>query len=128
MKTKSSKEAKKKSEVKPTTKKVSKLENKKPMTQKFCENVSEDKKFLVANGEILSNLFDLIHLLDNIDDYTFYHHVNDEKNDFYNWIKEMYGDGEFEKIILPIRNPEKLEIALLKYIVNTLSKCNKLNL
>lgn len=124
MKTKSPKGIKKKAGANATIKQATR----KITLNKLCENVSEDKKFLVANGEILSNIWDLIHLLDNIDDYTFYHHVSDEKNDFYNWIKEMYGDGEFEKVVLPIRNPQKLEIAILKYIINMLSKDKQFNL
>ena len=124
MKTKSPKGTTKKKAANTTLKQATK----KVVLSKLCEDVGEDKKFLVANGEILSNIWDLIHLLDHIDDYTFYHHVNDEKNDFYNWIKEMYGDGEFEKVILPIRNPKELEIAILKYIINMLSKDKQFNL
>lgn len=49
-----------------------------------------DKAFYMANGTVVYSLVDLPTVIENADDNTFSHHVNSEKNDFANWIRDVF--------------------------------------
>ncbi|MEM4500359.1 MAG: hypothetical protein QXD62_03380 [Candidatus Woesearchaeota archaeon] len=44
------------------------------------------ENFYLVDGRIVGTLTELVRLLDEISEETFRYHVNDWKNDFYNWI------------------------------------------
>ena len=43
-------------------------------------------RFYFSNGDSAGNLDEFLEKLEGIDDECFFHHVNEEKNDFANWI------------------------------------------
>jgi hypothetical protein len=49
-----------------------------------------DKVFWLANGGTLKNLSELVSSLESMDDGTFGYHVNQDKNDFANWLREVF--------------------------------------
>ena len=55
-------------------------------------NVAEDKKFWISDGRQVSSLKELHNTLEHMNGDTFNYHVNESKNDFYNWVKDVYGD------------------------------------
>ena len=55
-------------------------------------NAENELCFWINNGPILKNLEDLKNALKKISEETFKCHVNKEKNDFANWIKNALGD------------------------------------
>ena len=55
-------------------------------------NAENELCFWVNNGPILKNLKDLEKALKEISEKTFKCHVNKEKNDFANWVKNVLGD------------------------------------
>lgn len=52
----------------------------------------EECSFKIADGGTIRNLNELSKSLENIDDTVFMHHVNGERNDFSNWIKDVLKD------------------------------------
>ncbi len=55
-------------------------------------NASDEFCFWSCDGSIARNLEDLKNALLKMDKKSFSHHVNKEKNDFANWVKEVIGD------------------------------------
>ena len=55
-------------------------------------NAENELCFWINNGPILRNLKDLKNALKKISEETFKYHVNKEKNDFANWVKNVLGD------------------------------------
>jgi len=55
-------------------------------------NVSDEHCFWSCDGSIARNLEDLKNALLKMDKKSFTYHVNKEKNDFANWVKEVLGD------------------------------------
>jgi hypothetical protein len=63
-----------------------------------CENVIEESKvtpelqFRVHGGSTISSIAELQKALIHMDDTAFAHHVNENKNDFASWIKDVFKD------------------------------------
>ena len=70
----------------------------KPLNQESASyilaDVHPDHHFQVKDGRRIKNLHELVDILKNMDDETFRHHVNDEKNDFRSWIRDIIRDDE----------------------------------
>lgn len=60
--------------------------------KKLLSNVDAHHHFHVHTGSGLKNLYELSEALEIMDEATFKHHVNKEKNDFANWIRDVIGD------------------------------------
>lgn len=67
------------------------------MNKQFLSDVNPENYFYVCNGSVLKNLRDLRILLENVDDGVFNYHVNESKNDFLNWIKDVIQDDMLSK-------------------------------
>lgn len=55
----------------------------------FSQNVPQENPFYLKSGKVLNNLNDLSTELISMDSETFHHHVNDQRNDFSSWIKDV---------------------------------------
>jgi septum site-determining protein MinD len=76
----------------------------------------KDNSFKLKNGRELMCIKDLVMALESMEDETFNHHVNNDKNDFSNWIKDAIGHKRLGERIKNMRTkPELLDI--LKKIV-----------
>ena len=47
---------------------------------------NSNEYFYVCNGVVLKSLNELLDFLKNVDDDTFFYHVDHQKNDFANWV------------------------------------------
>jgi hypothetical protein len=74
----------------------------KSVAQKLIADVPEDKMFWCHDGRALKNLQELDDALREISDETFSYHLNETKNDFRNWVRDVIGDeklaGDLEAI------------------------------
>jgi hypothetical protein len=76
------------------------------MEQGLLRNAPQEQCFNLANGRVLKNLHELANALVSMDEQTFSHHVNRDKNDFANWIQGVFKDEKLAKQISKIRNRE----------------------
>lgn len=67
------------------------------------KDVPDEKVFWLNDGRVLKNLKELKEALRNMEDHVFFHHVNKERNDFYNWIKEVVKDSKLAKGIQRVK-------------------------
>ncbi|WMJ73004.1 hypothetical protein RCC89_07495 [Cytophagaceae bacterium ABcell3] len=65
--------------------------------------MTAEKYFYVQDGKVLTGLDDLVNCMPEISEEAFAHHVNKEKNDFYNWVSEVIGDQEFANSIKKVK-------------------------
>ena len=89
------KKAAKKSPTKASTKKAT--QTKAPFQAMVC--AVDGECFWSRDGQILSNLADLSFAIGSMDDSIFLHHVNDEKNDFADWVEYVLQDKECAKAL-----------------------------
>ncbi len=85
--------------VKKGVKKKTKKTKKSKKSSKIIKNVPEDKRFWLCDGRVLKNLKELESALRNMSKGTYDYHVNKEKNDFYNWVKDVFKEKKLAKEI-----------------------------
>ena len=81
----------------------------------------EEKVFYLKDGRKLSSLLELTEAFESMAEDTFRHHVNETRNDFSKWIKDVFKDEELAKDIQDIKDKGDAEIRLLKHFVKKLS-------
>jgi len=81
------------------------------------KRLSPEKFFVSKKGYITRNKVELALFLDEIDDDEFKSHVTKTKNDFSNWILEVYNDEHLASEISKLNNKKDIQIELLKSIV-----------
>jgi hypothetical protein len=73
------------------------------------QKLSTEKLFWLDNGKSVASLNELAEILPNMDDKTFQHHVTIDKNDFSNWINDVFGKKSLGKLIKTAK--DKLEMS-----------------
>ncbi len=81
-------------------------------------NAENELCFWINNGPILRNLKDLKNALKKINEETFKYHVNKEKNDFADWVKNVLNDKMLANKLVRIKTVK----TMLKTIEEGLKK------
>jgi hypothetical protein len=87
-------------------------------SRKIPVNAKPEHYFILVTGVPLKNLKELAASLENMNDWVFNHHVNDARNDFSNWTKEILGEHELSEEIKALKNMREMETKILKHLVN----------
>jgi hypothetical protein len=69
---------------------------------------SQDKSFFVSDGSVYASLAELAKGLRKMHPDTFKYHANAEKNDFANWVKDVFGDQKLAKQALGAKDQKQL--------------------
>lgn len=96
-------------------KKEDKFSKKIVMKKDFFKNVEKDKAFLTINNKNLTNFIDLINFIDTSDNTIFSNHVNEDKNDFYNWIKDCFYQKELADKIKDIKDKKLIKNMIIEH-------------
>ncbi len=89
--------------------------------KRYLSDTPPEQCFWVNNGPILKNLEDLTNFLPNMSEESFRHHVNKEKNDFSNWINDVFCDKKLANDLLS----SKTKDSILKKVKNRLNSLKK---
>jgi predicted ribosome quality control (RQC) complex YloA/Tae2 family protein len=74
----------------------------------LLNEINPEEYFRLVDGKVIKNLYELINSLRSMHDNTFRHHVNNEKNDFANWIRDVFKDYELAEDILKSKNKKEI--------------------
>ncbi|MBN2052080.1 hypothetical protein JW756_01120 [Candidatus Woesearchaeota archaeon] len=77
-----------------------------------------EKYFYVCDGTVIKNLNELPDALRNMSPESFAFHVNDEKNDFHNWIKDVF---EHTRLARNVKNTKRKETMAKKVFMEMFS-------
>lgn len=80
-------------------------------------DVPPEKQFVLCNGERISSIHQLSMMIDQLSDDVFSHHVNEGKNDFAAWIKDVFKEEELAQAMAGTTCRKENQIALLKHVV-----------
>lgn len=72
--------------------------------KRYLCDVAPEQCFWVNNGSILKNIEELANALPDMAEEVFRHHVNSDKNDFSNWVKDVIGDQKLANDLLSSKN------------------------
>ncbi|MDY6833989.1 MAG: DUF5752 family protein [Chloroflexota bacterium] len=80
------------------------------------QDVPTEYIFFCQDGKTMKNLNELASSFRDMSDETFYYHVNDERNDFSNWVKDIIGDttlsSQLAKVSSKIEAAKEVEARL----------------
>jgi len=93
------------------------VKEKKIEKKDILKDANSDHYFFVNDGTVLKNVLDLSKQLDKMSDEVFRYHVNDMKNDFASWIKEIFKEEKLAEELLKTTEKDKTQIVLLKHII-----------
>jgi len=89
--------------------------------RKYMGDAPPEQCFWVNNGPILKNIGELANALPEMNDESFRHHVNKEKNDFSSWIEDTIGDQKLANDLLSSKSRD----SVLKKIRSRLNSLKK---
>jgi hypothetical protein len=82
------------------------------------KSAKPDQYFILVTGVPLKNLKELASALETMNDWVFNHHVNESRNDFAAWAKEVLNETGLSEEIIETKSIRELELKILKYLVN----------
>ena len=88
---------------------------------KYLDDVDARYFFYLTSGQYLKNVKELSSALENMSDHVFNFHVNSQKNDFYNWVKDVIKDDQLAGSIKDVRQ----RVAMAKKINQRISKIER---
>lgn len=88
----------------------------KEMAQNALKEVNSEQCFWVNNGPVVGSIEKLNEAISKMSKKTFMHHVNNEKNDFATWIKDVIGDEELAKVVSKTKTKPALSGAIKKRV------------
>jgi hypothetical protein len=87
--------------------------------------VTPDKYFVLCDGRKIKSGKELADTLQLISDDMFKYHVTDAKNDFANWINDVFGEPDVAKKIRTIRNRLEMSVELYRHMFDKLDKLTR---
>ena len=86
----------------------------------IVSNTSPEVYFRVIDGSEIKNLLELAHSIEKMSDDSFYYHVNENKNDFSSWVKDVFNQEELANEISKKNGRLETQAAILKFLVGKL--------
>ncbi len=81
------------------------------------KKLPDEKGFVLNDGNVINSVKDLALYMDNMGDDLFYYHVNDDKNDFSNWLRDVVEEMELAESLMSAKEKHDFQMRLLKHIV-----------
>jgi hypothetical protein len=82
----------------------------------LTRDIPEEKFFVLANGQPVKNVAELAAILDQLEDHVFHHHVSSDRNDFHNWIRDVFEDVELAKKVSGVQDKKHLQLVIYRHI------------
>ena len=79
-------------------------------------NAPEDKRFVLADGRVLKNVKELSDALEHMGDDVFRTHVNNGKNDFSSWVRDVLNEQELADDMLKADDQLNTQLVVLRQI------------
>ena len=114
---------------KKSTKKTAKKAAKKKASKKKggvniydIQETPEEHHFFFVNGHRVKNVKELAEIMDRIEQEVFDFHVNEERNDFYSWVKHVFEDIELAEKMVGVSGPKHLQFTIYKHVADKAMK------
>ena len=85
--------------------------------RRTLKRIPSEQYFVFANGLRVGHYLSLADVLESIEESVLAHHVNEVKNDFASWIKEVFGEEELAKLVKRSKGPEEIRLHIYKHVI-----------
>ena len=92
---------------------------------KLLSEVPGEFCFMVVDGSSLKSVSELLDKIEEISEDVFNYHVTDERNDFANWVRDVFDEKELAERLFESKTREQAHIALLKHFLKKLKEASK---
>jgi hypothetical protein len=82
----------------------------------LTRDIPEENYFILANGQRVRNVAELAAILDQLEDHVFNHHVTPDKNDFHNWISDVFEDVELARKVSGVKDKKHMQLVIYRHI------------
>jgi len=82
----------------------------------LTRDIPDEKYFVLANGQPVKNVAELAALLDQLEDHVFHHHVSPDKNDFHNWVRDVFEDVDLARKITGVKDKKHLQLIIYRHM------------
>ena len=79
--------------------------------KRLLANTAPENAFWVNNGPVLKNTIELAGAAKKLTQEQFTYHANSQKNDFHNWVRDVFRDNELAGELLNARTPQQAAAA-----------------
>jgi hypothetical protein len=96
-----------------------------PQSKKISlfEKVGDDVAFHVIDGSTIKGVIELSDAIHDMSDDTYYYHSNKDKDDFSNWIKDVFGaDDLADEMLRSAHTRIEEEVCILRHLVKVLKR------
>ncbi|MEM4259768.1 MAG: DUF5752 family protein [Candidatus Woesearchaeota archaeon] len=87
---------------------------------KIKKDIENKYFFILRDGKKIKNIKELAEEMGKMEDAVFFHHVNDERNDFSNWIRDVFDETELAEQIRHLKNKQEIQKKIYEYIIKEL--------
>jgi len=88
--------------------------------KKKAKGIPEGKCFIVCDGRQLKSIKELAESLDDMSDDAFRHHVSEMRNDFSNWVKDIFQEEDLSEELKQLNTKMDTQLTILKHLVKKL--------
>lgn len=88
-------------------------------------NAPKGKYFRLLNGRRLKNVAELIDALEQINDDIYHHHANQHRNDFSNWLNDVFKEKNMAKEMKRAESRLEAQRVLLRTVFRNIKKMKK---
>ena len=81
-------------------------------------DIKEGERFILRDGRLIKNLYELLNSLRSMEGQVFDFHVNDSKNDFGNWIRDIIKDPFLADRVFKAKTREDIIHEIGKKLLN----------
>lgn len=82
----------------------------------LTKEIPENNYFVLANGRPVKHVAELASILDQLEDHVFKHHVSADRNDFHNWIRDVFEDIELARKIAGVQDKKHLQLVIYRHL------------
>jgi len=88
-------------------------------------DIAPDKYFVLCDGKTIKDYQELASLLETVNDDVFFYHVNNERNDFANWVNDVFGEEKLANEIRKSKNKTEIIAIIYKHLFHKLADLMK---
>ena len=93
--------------------------SKKQIKDKLKKKIPEERYFVLVSGQKVKNVKELADVLESLDETNFLHHVNEHRNDFANWIQDVFEEFDLAEKLKTSVDKKKTRMIIYKHICNS---------